>query len=361
MGGTIADLHKPLWNGRNVVAFSGCRDEQTSSDTGQGGIFTYSLLLAIEALQQSGRTNYSCNELFLEVLRQDDGVFKSKQDISCETNSGCHKKNVMWPLIPRDRYVSPPLPGQFRKIGPPTPRSADVRQNTMENTSLNTSLTDSVASYAMPANRSPAYDASFRGNTEFAWTNNRHQDATLLDPSGHAAEIRRLMAENAKLTAAHHAKRRENAWLASHNAKLREDNSRFRSDGRRSSRPPPSFFTVHPQWWPQEGSEPETEFDSPWDGARDGGYDPYREYGCATHSYGYHVAGAKDLFWRRQAFKEESPRQVPKHALRHMRSDRLQSVVYPGAQRRSSSSGHIAARRGYGRTMYESPSDAAFC
>merc|ERR1712179_269294 len=116
----------------------------------------------------------------------------------------------------------------------------------------------------------------------------------------------------------------ENAWLAAHNAKLREDNSRFRSNGRRSSRPPPSFFTVHPQWWPQEVSEPETEFDNPLDQPYppNDGYDPHREYGCATNQYGYHVAGAKDLHWRRQAFKEESPRQVPEHVLRHMRSDR---------------------------------------
>merc|ERR1712187_540954 len=47
---TICDFGKPIWDGFDAISISGCKDEQTSGDTGRGGIFTHSMLLAIEKL-----------------------------------------------------------------------------------------------------------------------------------------------------------------------------------------------------------------------------------------------------------------------------------------------------------------------
>lgn len=119
--GSIADLHKPVWNGRKAISISGCRDSQTSGDIGTGGICTWSMLLAIEALQReramNGKTNpYSCKRLFRELIKHDDGVFASKQDITMDTCKGCNQNDVPWPLIPRSHYSTPPLPSQYKKL-----------------------------------------------------------------------------------------------------------------------------------------------------------------------------------------------------------------------------------------------------
>merc|ERR1712118_462497 len=98
--GSIADLHKPVWNGRQAISISGCKDAQTSGDIGSGGICTWSMLLAIEAIQRKhsmeGRQHeaYSVKKLFRELMKQDDGVFDSKQDITIDTAKGCSQDDV---------------------------------------------------------------------------------------------------------------------------------------------------------------------------------------------------------------------------------------------------------------------------
>merc|ERR1712232_711268 len=130
-------------------------------------------------------------------MGQDDGVFKSKQDITCTTTKGCNKKDIIWPLIPRDRYVAPVLPSPFRKIGLPSPRAASNTRFTRDLSLVglpypgqveteNARFTDGDAAYAMPANTSPSYDASLHESTMFPSMRNPQQDATLLDPSGHS-------------------------------------------------------------------------------------------------------------------------------------------------------------------------------
>lgn len=105
--GTIGDLKKPIWNGREALTLSGCRDNQTSGDTGKGGIFTHSLCIALEKLQKSQRTNYSIQELYDETVRVDDSVYKSKQDIQMQCVPGCNPRTIRWPLIPEFDYEAP--------------------------------------------------------------------------------------------------------------------------------------------------------------------------------------------------------------------------------------------------------------
>lgn len=101
---TAADVNNPRWDGYKVVSISGCKDAQTSGDTGRGGIFTHSLLYAIERFQAQGQSSYTIDGLFVEILNIDDAVFKSKQDISMCSRPKCP---MSWPLVPTKPYSAP--------------------------------------------------------------------------------------------------------------------------------------------------------------------------------------------------------------------------------------------------------------
>mmetsp|Transcript_49444 Transcript_49444/g.127600 ORF Transcript_49444/g.127600 Transcript_49444/m.127600 type:complete len:363 (-) Transcript_49444:216-1304(-) len=105
--GTIGDLDKECWEGREVVSMSGCTDSQTSGDIGKGGIFTHSLLLAIEKITKSGTDEFSVGLLYNATVHEDDKVFKSAQDIQLESPPGFMPNQMAWPLVPRGEYRSP--------------------------------------------------------------------------------------------------------------------------------------------------------------------------------------------------------------------------------------------------------------
>lgn len=105
--GSIVDLGKPAWRGRKAVSISGCRDTQTSGDTGHGGICTHSLLMAIEALQKKGKSSYTVGELFRQTVKIDDEVFNSPQDITIHCSHGVSQHGITWPLVPKTSYTAP--------------------------------------------------------------------------------------------------------------------------------------------------------------------------------------------------------------------------------------------------------------
>jgi len=105
--GTLTDFNKPSWRGRQAISISGCRDTQTSGDTGNGGICTHAILLAVESLQCKGETRYSVGKLFNETLRKDDEVFNSPQDITIDSAVGFKQNDMDWPLVPKSQYTAP--------------------------------------------------------------------------------------------------------------------------------------------------------------------------------------------------------------------------------------------------------------
>mmetsp|Transcript_54629 Transcript_54629/g.130367 ORF Transcript_54629/g.130367 Transcript_54629/m.130367 type:complete len:286 (-) Transcript_54629:168-1025(-) len=116
--GTIADLDKPDMEGREAILLAGCLDPQTSGDlkrTQGGGIFTHSLLLAVQRLSQMGETECSVGRVFNETLEVDDEVFLSPQDLAIQCCLGHSPDQMAWPLIPRAPYQAP-------YVRPPPPR-----------------------------------------------------------------------------------------------------------------------------------------------------------------------------------------------------------------------------------------------
>merc|ERR1719188_2223387 len=105
--GTIADLTNEMCKGRDAVSIAGCTDEQWSGDMGRGGIFTHSMLLAVDLLQRSGNSQYSVGLLYNATLQKDREVFNSQQDITIQTLPGAQADQMAWPLVPLADYTSP--------------------------------------------------------------------------------------------------------------------------------------------------------------------------------------------------------------------------------------------------------------
>lgn len=105
--GTMCDFKNPCWKGRQALAISGCRDNETSAHTGRGGMCTHSILLAIEALLRKGRTTFSCQELLRETLNENYTRFHSSQDITLSRTPRTLPSRVRWPLIPLNKYIAP--------------------------------------------------------------------------------------------------------------------------------------------------------------------------------------------------------------------------------------------------------------
>jgi len=100
--GTIADLDKDIWEDREVISIAGCLDSQTSGDMGKGGIFTHSLLLAIDQLAEAEQEDYSCGMIYNATLNNDNKIFNSAQDITIQSSSATAPDRMAWPLMPAD-------------------------------------------------------------------------------------------------------------------------------------------------------------------------------------------------------------------------------------------------------------------
>lgn len=106
--GTIGDLDESKWDGFAALSMSGCTDDQTSGDTGRGGIWTHSLLMAIEQMKEDDNDDYSIGQLYNVQLDKDENVFHSKQDITVQWSSKLTGASDMaWPLVPQGGYVAP--------------------------------------------------------------------------------------------------------------------------------------------------------------------------------------------------------------------------------------------------------------
>eukprot|EP00931_Biecheleriopsis_adriatica_P105170 TRINITY_DN79738_c0_g1_i1.p1 TRINITY_DN79738_c0_g1~~TRINITY_DN79738_c0_g1_i1.p1 ORF type:complete len:351 (-),score=54.11 TRINITY_DN79738_c0_g1_i1:17-1069(-) len=103
--GTIADLSRPVWAGRQGISISGCRDLQTVGDMGRGGLFTHAMLLAVDKLGQG--TRYSVGKLYNAVLKDGSRIFGQAQDVTIQCSSSAAPNTMAWPLIPRHPYQSP--------------------------------------------------------------------------------------------------------------------------------------------------------------------------------------------------------------------------------------------------------------
>mmetsp|Transcript_116 Transcript_116/g.390 ORF Transcript_116/g.390 Transcript_116/m.390 type:complete len:323 (-) Transcript_116:205-1173(-) len=107
--GTVADLHKQSWNGREALSIAGCMDDQTSADTGRGGVFTHSILMALERLTNIGQSDFSCGMMYNAAVEANEVVFRSAQDITIQTTHRVLPAEMAWPLLPNKGYKAPAI------------------------------------------------------------------------------------------------------------------------------------------------------------------------------------------------------------------------------------------------------------
>jgi len=101
--GSISDLDDEGYEGMEVVAFAGCKDSQTSGDTGNGGIMTHSLLMALDKIKQEEPKDLEHPVAFVynAMIAYDDTVFNSEQEISVQHTSSAKLETFGWPLMPK--------------------------------------------------------------------------------------------------------------------------------------------------------------------------------------------------------------------------------------------------------------------
>lgn len=105
--GTIGDLDKPAWKNHQAITMSGCADDQTSGDIGKGGIFTHSLLLAIDHLTTTGEEEFAVGQVYNATLHEDETMFHSTQDIQLRCSRAVKPQGMPWPLVPKGDYKAP--------------------------------------------------------------------------------------------------------------------------------------------------------------------------------------------------------------------------------------------------------------
>eukprot|EP00442_Polarella_glacialis_P019117 CAMPEP_0115079740 /NCGR_PEP_ID=MMETSP0227-20121206/18279_1 /TAXON_ID=89957 /ORGANISM="Polarella glacialis, Strain CCMP 1383" /LENGTH=451 /DNA_ID=CAMNT_0002467283 /DNA_START=38 /DNA_END=1393 /DNA_ORIENTATION=+ len=99
--GTICDMNKNQWQGKNALSISGCQDAQVSAGTGQGGLLTHSLRAASQMVQ--GQENVSASLFYNCVVKAAAPLkaqFNSQQVITVQAPSGCNLNSMSWPLVP---------------------------------------------------------------------------------------------------------------------------------------------------------------------------------------------------------------------------------------------------------------------
>lgn len=106
--GSMADMDKAEWNGREAVNLVGCADEQTGMDMGKGSFFTNSLIKAVDEFQAEGNSEYNVAELYnktLEVFERDCRPILEplglNQTLGIESPGTFDPANMQWPLAPQ--------------------------------------------------------------------------------------------------------------------------------------------------------------------------------------------------------------------------------------------------------------------
>lgn len=103
--GTIVDVQKDAWSGRTAISMVGCADKKVSAAMGIGGMFTHSILMAMEKLCQDD--HYSVGKLYNTAVKENDRVFQGRQSMKLECSTAAAPNQMPWPFVPLKAYESP--------------------------------------------------------------------------------------------------------------------------------------------------------------------------------------------------------------------------------------------------------------
>lgn len=105
--GTVLDIKKPIWLGKQALSITGCEDGETSAGTGRGGEFTRALCRAIEALAAERNEGYMTSTLYNRTLEQYNR-YRNPAHLQTITIHGCGTlpTDFAWPLQPEGLFVT---------------------------------------------------------------------------------------------------------------------------------------------------------------------------------------------------------------------------------------------------------------
>mmetsp|Transcript_105688 Transcript_105688/g.187950 ORF Transcript_105688/g.187950 Transcript_105688/m.187950 type:complete len:304 (-) Transcript_105688:175-1086(-) len=110
--GTICDFHSGAWTEAGqtkAISISGSADSQTSAGTGRGGHFSRAIANSVMELQDElDDEPYSVGTFYNKVLENYDESRNPGHLQNIEIHgSGTRPHQMAWPLLPKERYISP--------------------------------------------------------------------------------------------------------------------------------------------------------------------------------------------------------------------------------------------------------------
>jgi len=106
----IAAFDSDIWDDIEAISICGCKLDQESEDIGNGGIFTYCLLFAIQRMdkRKAWDQDVTVGKVFNKILKLQQQIFPSfRQDFTISTSSATNPGGMAWPLIPLQPYQAP--------------------------------------------------------------------------------------------------------------------------------------------------------------------------------------------------------------------------------------------------------------
>merc|ERR1712150_131711 len=101
--GTMADMDKANWRGRQAINMTACADDQSGFDFGSGSFFTNCLVAAVKGLHDKGKEHFSVAEVYNATLKVFDKECRDKlaaieleQSLGIECPPGYSMSQMQW-------------------------------------------------------------------------------------------------------------------------------------------------------------------------------------------------------------------------------------------------------------------------
>jgi len=104
---SMVDLVNPMWDDLEAISLNGPEEKEESQDALHGGLFTASMLYAIQRLQQEKDPHYSVGAVFNKMLKEGQRVRGRKETFWLEHSLGVTPGGMAWPLLPTTKYEPP--------------------------------------------------------------------------------------------------------------------------------------------------------------------------------------------------------------------------------------------------------------
>jgi len=103
----MIDLGNPAWDDLEAISLNSTEEKEDSEDAVHGGLFTASVLYAVQKLQKEREVHYSVGALFNKMLHEGKRVRGDNQNFCLEHSLAATPGGMAWPLLPMTKYDPP--------------------------------------------------------------------------------------------------------------------------------------------------------------------------------------------------------------------------------------------------------------